>query len=117
AFPLAERALSPLVRALMGQAKTPQEVSVLGRALERDQISPQQFPQLVEALGPAGMPIDIGENTMRMGAGIASLPGEGQTVIRNATANRQYGNEALGVPSANARIQAGVNDALGPAPI
>lgn len=105
-FPLAERALSPVVQALMGQ-KIPGYVQTLGRNLERDGINPSQMIGQTDAIGADAMLMDLGPNMTRQAGAIASLPGEGQTALRNALLERR-----LAAPS---RIKADVNTSLGPA--
>lgn len=106
AFPLAERAISPVLRALMGQSVSA-PVQSLARNLERDNIDPASITARLNAIGPEAVPMDLGPNMARQAGAIASLPGEGQTVLRDALVARNAGT--------NARIQGGVNNALGPA--
>lgn len=108
AFPLAERVVSPVIQALLGN-RVPTAVKTLNRNLERDRIDPTQMGAQLDALGPDAMALDLGSNMAREAGAIASLPGEGQSVLRDALVNRQMGT--------NARIQGDANDILGPAPI
>lgn len=107
-FPLAERAMSPVLRALMGDS-VPAPVQTLGRNLERDGMDPAAILAQMDQLGPDAMLMDLGPNMTRQAGAIASLPGEGQTVLRDALVARNAGS--------NARIQSDVNTTLGPSPL
>jgi len=76
-------------------------------AVQRDQIPLDQVPQRVADLGPAGTVADLGDNTQKLAAGIASQPGEPGATISNAM-------KARSKDSVN-RVPAAVNDTLGPA--
>jgi len=105
-FPLAERTISPVVRALMGQ-NIPRSIQTVARNLERDGINPSQMIGQTDAIGADAMLMDLGPNMTRQAGAIASLPGEGQTALRNALVERNFGT--------NARIQGDVDATLGPA--
>lgn len=105
-LPLAERALSPIARMLAGQS-VPAPVQNLGRNLEREGIDPSILAQRMNDLGSDAVLADLGPNLQRQAGAIASLPGEGQTILRDALVRRQQGT--------NARIQGDVDSTLGPA--
>ena len=106
AFPLAERALSPIARMIMGKS-VPKSTQNIGRQLEREGIDPTTLMQRIDELGPDAVLADLGPNLQRQAGAIASLPGEGQTILRDALVKRQQGT--------NTRIQGDVDTALGPA--
>lgn len=108
AFPLAERALSPIARMIMGKS-VPKSTQSIGRQLEREGIEPSTLMQRIDELGPDAVLADLGPNLQRQAGAIASLPGEGQAILRDALVKRQQGS--------NARIQGDVDTALGPAPV
>jgi len=105
-MPLAERAISPIARMLMGQ-NVPAPVQSISRNLERARIDPATVPKQLDALGPDAALLDLNPNLTRQAGAIASLPGEGQTVLRDAMSARHTGT--------NARIQGDVDATLGPA--
>lgn len=107
-IPLAERAIMPLARMLAGQS-VPKPVQSVARNMERDRIDPAQVRQMLDTMGPDAVLSDLGPNLTRQAGAIASLPGEGQSVLRDALVRRQRG--------ANARIQGDINDTLGPSPL
>lgn len=108
-FPLAERALSPIARMITGAQAPTREASVMNRALTRDNIDPADLPRLLDEMGPDAMPVDLGTNLSRQAGGIAALPEEGASILRDALGSRN----AL----TNFRIQAATGDILGPAPV
>lgn len=108
AMPLAERALSPIARMLFGQ-NVPKAAQNLGRNLEREGIDPNTLMQRINELGPDAVLADLGPNMQRQAGAIASLSGEGQSILRDALVRRAQGT--------NARIQGDVDAALGTAPI
>lgn len=108
AFPLAERALSPIARWIMGKS-VPKSTQNIGRQLEREGIDPSTLMQRIDDLGPDAVLADLGPNLQRQAGAIASLPGEGQAILRDELVRRQQG--------ANARIQGDVNATLGEAPV
>lgn len=107
-MPLAERAISPIARMLFGQ-NVPKAVQNVGRNLEREGIDPAALMARINEIGPDAVLADLGPNFQRQAGAIASLPGEGQAILREALVRRQQG--------ANARIQGDVDAALGPAPV
>lgn len=107
-FPVAERGLSAVARALMA-SDADRAAATIATGLERDRVDPRNLPALMQNFGPDAMLIDAGPNMSRQGGAIASLPGEGQTLVRDALVQRNLGT--------NARIQGDVNQVLGPAPI
>jgi len=105
AFPIVEKGASAVVRALMGRT-APKAAKVLATGLGRDRIDPAAIQQRLADLGPDAVLADLGPNMTRQAAAIASLPGEGQTLVRDALVARELGK--------NARIQGDVNAILGP---
>lgn len=105
-FPMAERAISPILRALTGQNAS-KSSQAIARNLERDGINPAVLDALLEQRGPQAVLADLGPNMTRQAGAIASLPGRGQSILRDALVERQQG--------ANARIQTETNNVLGPA--
>lgn len=105
-FPFAERAVAPFIRMLTGQnvSKATQSVN---RNLERARIEPTDLPRLMDDLGPDAMMLDLNKNLTRQGGGVASLPGEGGTILDDALTTRHAGT--------NSRIQSDVDATLGPA--
>lgn len=108
-FPLAERALSPVARWLMGQPSPSPAVRSVANTLEGSNISPSDLPRLLDDLGPDAMPLDLSRNTQRQAGGIASVQGQGSTTLDDALRAR---NE--GAPS---RIKGDVDALLGDAPV
>ncbi len=51
--------------------------------------TPQAVTQKLQGIGPEAMPLDINSNLTQMGGVIASSPGEGQQVLRQAVADRE----------------------------
>lgn len=106
AFPLAERAAAPFIRMLTGQ-KVPTATANIGRNLERDGIDPATLMARIDQMGADEVLADLGPNMQRQAGAIASLPGEGQSILRDALARRSRG--------ANARIQGDVDATFGQA--
>lgn len=107
-FPMAERGVAAVIQAL---AKTgaPKSAQVVARGLERDKIDPAAIVAKLREIGPEAVLADLGPNMTRQAGALASLPGEAQTLVRDALVARNAG--------ANSRIQQSVDQALGPAPI
>lgn len=108
ASPLVERAVAPFIRMLTGQT-APKAAQTVGRNMERAGIDPADLPALLDDLGPDSMILDLNKNLTRQGGGIASVPGQGGTILDDALTSRQQGT--------NARIIDDVDSVLGPAPI
>lgn len=108
-MPLAERAVSPIARMLMGRPNPTPSTSKVAESLERSRIDPNDLPRMMDDLGPDAMLLDMSPNLTTQGGAIAATPGQGQTILRDAVTARQQG--------ANARIQGDVDATLGPAPI
>jgi hypothetical protein len=108
-FPLAERAISPVARWLMGQPSPSPAVRSVANTLEGSNINPADLPRLLDDLGPDAMPLDLSRNTQRQAGGIASVQGQGSTTLDDALRARNEGT--------NARIQGDVDTILGEAPI
>lgn len=106
--PMAERAVSPILRALLGKG-TPASTRSVAQSLDNAGIAPGDIAQRLDDLGPDAMLLDLDKNLTRQGGGIASVPGRGATILDDALTARNAGT--------NARIQGDVDDILGPAPI
>lgn len=85
-----------------------QEARLLNKGMSADGVVPGDVASRLAALGPDGVVADLGPNLQGQAAAIATLPGQGSQRIVDALKSRQS--------LANARIKAGVDDALGPAP-
>lgn len=109
--PLAGRGVSAGVRAVANamSGAPDRAVALLGRAAADDRLTPNDAALRLYGYGPQSMPADLGPNLQRQAGAIASLPGEGQQIVRDAIVNRQQG--------ANARITRDLDATLGPAPI
>lgn len=81
--------------------------SKVTRAIDRDQIPIDEVGSRVSDLGDAGVVADLGDNTQKLTAGIASQPGAAGATITNAMRAR--------AADATNRVPAAVNDVLGPA--
>lgn len=108
ASPVAERAIAPIIRMLTGQNSST-AVQNVSKNLEREGIDPADIMARIDAMGPDGVIADLGPNMQRQAGAIASLPGEGQTILRDALTTRAQGT--------NSRIQGDIDAALGPAPV
>lgn len=85
-----------------------QEARILSRGLQASDIAPGSVASRLAALGPDGVVADLGPTLQGQAAAIATIPGPGAKTVVDALTARSAG--------ANARIRAGVEDALGPAP-
>lgn len=61
------------------------------RALTADKVPVGGIGQRLEELGPDAMVMDLGPNSQRQAAALASLPGEAQTIVRDAVTDRSAG--------------------------
>lgn len=107
AFPVVEKGISALARALMGSGS--RAANTVSRGLNRDKIDPAMLRQMLDEMGPDAVLADLGPNMTRQAAAIASLPGEGQSIVREAMMSRNAG--------VNRRIQGDVDQTLGPAAV
>lgn len=107
--PVAERAISPVARALMGRPGPNAATRSVAQGLENANIDPRTIPTRMDALGPDSMLLDLNPNLTRQGGAIAATPGSGQTTLSDALIDRSVGT--------NSRIQGDVNALLGEAPI
>lgn len=106
ALPYAEHVISPVVRALLGK-NIPASVRSIGQNAARDRIDPATILAQLDAIGPDAMLLDLGPNLTRQAGAIASLPGEGQTILRSRLADRHDGSPA--------RIRREADEIFGPA--
>lgn len=86
-----------------------QALGLVKDAATKDALTPETARKLLSDLGPDAMLMDIGPNLRSVGAGLAAMPGEGNTVVRSALAARDKG--------ANQRIIEALDTNLGPAPV
>lgn len=107
--PVAERAISPIARMLMGLPNPSAGARSVAQTLENSNIDPRNVPALLDELGPDAMPVDLSRQLTQQGGGIASVPGKaGETLAESLTARNA---------ATNARIQSDVDSLLGDAPI
>jgi len=78
-----------------------------GRATGADAID--DIPARLAQMGPDAMPMDLGTNLQGQAGALAATPGRGKEIVRSAVRGRDAG--------ANQRIKAGIDDAIGPAPV
>jgi hypothetical protein len=107
ALPAVERGVSGVLSRVTGQA-IPKEAQNLARAMRDDKIDPTTVNQQLSALGPDSMVMDLGPNLQRQAGAVASIPGAGQTAIRDAVAARGA--------NASARVTNDVAQTIGQAP-
>ncbi|HWA17731.1 MAG TPA: hypothetical protein VG757_01930 [Devosia sp.] len=87
AFPVATRGLAELWRLATG-GMVSREAQNVARALSDDKVSPQDIPAKLDALGPDAMIMDLGPNSQSLAGGVASVPGPGQKIVRDAVGER-----------------------------
>lgn len=93
---------------MLSRVKNP-AVQRIARALMDDGYTPQQAQQTLDQLGPDAVMADLGPNLQRQAGAIASVPGRGQQVVRDAIMTRAKG--------ANSRIIGDLDATLGKAVI
>jgi hypothetical protein len=86
--------------------KAPAANKLAERALEADALTPEGAVKQLQEMGPEAMAADLGPNLTQQAAGIASLPGAGQQIVRGALAKRTAG--------AGGRATDLINSTLGP---
>lgn len=86
----------------------PREAQNVARALRDDDVPVDQINQRLDALGPDSMLLDLGPNLQSQAGAVASVPGPGQRVVREAVEQRARGNSA--------RVQADVDATIGTGP-
>lgn len=79
-----------------------------GRALKADRIKPGGIPTALDAIGDDAMVMDLGPNLQRQAGALASLPGEAQTIVRDAVTDRAKG--------ASGRVENDVAQTVGSSP-
>jgi hypothetical protein len=84
---------------------SPGAANILTEAIGAD--SPSAVAATLGRLGPQGMLAEAGPSLEGLAAGMIPRPGEGKTILTNAVRQRAAG--------ANARLNADVNEAIGPA--
>jgi hypothetical protein len=85
----------------------PSALQYLNKAATRDGLDAPALQQRLADLGPNAMLMDVSPNLMGAAGALANHPGEAQTIIKSALAQRQAG--------ANQRVISGLDEALGPA--
>lgn len=88
---------------------TPPARRMVQRSLEADGIPFDEVGQRLSAMGPGAVVADLGPNVQARAAAIATMPGSGAKTVVDALAARRAGS--------NSRIIAGVDEAIGPAPV
>jgi len=83
----------------------PSAEAMANAAMKADQIAPSATNQLLGQMGPGALPADLGPNAQHLAGALATLPGEPQTIIRNALTGR--------AADAGARLGADVANNLG----
>lgn len=107
--PIAERVVSPVVRALLGRPNPGAAQRSVAQTLENSGIDPRDLPRLLDELGPDALPVDLSRQLTQQGGGIASVPGPGGQTMADALLERHL--------ATNPRIQGDVDALLGVAPI
>jgi hypothetical protein len=107
-FPWIERGITNLFLALTGRLP-PKDLSVVNKALERDDIDLTQLAQKMDELGPEAVLADLGPNTLQTAAAVTAQPGRGRQIVTERLEQRQA--------NANARIRSDVDASFGPAPM
>jgi hypothetical protein len=109
--PLAGSAVGKVAQALR-QARIPIKADpslILGKALDREGLTPAGATSALDDLGPEAMLPDAGLNLREMAGGIAATPGNAQKQLADAIFARKN--------AANSRIIGDVDNILGPAPV
>lgn len=81
---------------------------VVAEQLGKDQVPLDQLGPRLKAIGPDAIIGDLGPGTQGLTQGLATHPGTGQKTVVDALLARQKGS--------NSRIQAEINDIVGPTP-
>lgn len=84
-------------------------LNIVKDAATKDALNPETARKALSDLGPDAMWMDVGPNLRGVGAGLAAMPGEGNTIVRGALAARDK--------AANQRIIEALDTNLGPAPV
>lgn len=104
---IADKVQSAKVAKALGVSQ--QALGFIKDAATKDALTPETARKFLSDLGPDAMVLDVGPNLRGVGAGLAAMPGEGNTIVRNALTTRDAG--------ANRRIMEAVNANLGEAPV
>jgi hypothetical protein len=86
---------------------SPGAVNRLSRAVGADDLTAANYVRQTNALGPEGMLADMGPNLTDQASAIATQPGRGSRIVRDALVDRRRGSAA--------RTEADVDATLGPA--
>lgn len=107
AFPVATKGLGWLSDLVLGRVAT-KDAQNVARALRDDGIHPNQVNQQLQQMGPDAMVMDLGPNLQAQAGAVASVPGPGQRIVRDAVAARGRG--------ASARVTNDVTQTIGNGP-
>jgi hypothetical protein len=108
--PAVGRGVARIANLLRGGRSSGFEAAELaGRALTDDAMTPADARAALADLGPDAIIADLGPNLQRQAGALASVPGRGQEIVRDAILARSRG--------ANQRIIGELNSSLGPAEI
>jgi hypothetical protein len=107
ALPAVSKAGGWLRDVVLGRA-APKEAQNLARALRDDEIPIDQVNQRLADMGPDAMVMDLGPNLQSQAGAVASVPGPGQRVVREAVNQRRR--------TAPGRVQADVDATIGSGP-
>lgn len=100
-------ALGALGRIFAGKM-APKEIQNIARAMEHDDIRPSEVNKLLKKAGPDSMVMDLGPNLQQQAGAVASIPGKGQKILRDAIDQR--------AERASDRVGKDVENALGTGP-
>jgi hypothetical protein len=109
AVPVVGNVIGKIAQALR-QARIPVKADpslILGKALDREGLTPANANAVLDDLGPEAMLLDAGLNLREMAGGIAATPGNAQKQLADAILARKN--------AANSRIIGDVDNILGPA--
>lgn len=88
ALPIVGAGIRKAAQTVMGRG-IPRDVRNVSRAMVDDGINPATANAQLAAMGPDAMVMDLGPNLQSQAGAVASLPGRGQSVVREAVAARQ----------------------------
>lgn len=89
-LPVAAKGLGWLGDLVTGRT-APREAQNIARALRDDDVPVDQINQRLQQLGPDAMVMDLGPNAQSQAGAVASIPGPGQRIVREAVRDRARG--------------------------
>lgn len=89
-LPIASKGLGWLGDLVTGRS-APREAQNIARALRDDEVPVDQINQRLQQLGPDAMVMDLGPNLQSQAGAVASVPGPGQRIVREAVRDRTRG--------------------------